>query len=152
VDLVALTREVLGRHEHELVRAQTPASLTASLPVIVGEWDRLRVDQIVTNLVVNASKYGAGKPVEVELAADPSSATLTVRDRGIGIAPADLSRIFERFERAVSDRHFGGLGLGLWIARQAAEALGGSITVESTPGAGSTFVVRLPLRRVTSAE
>ena len=71
---------------------------------------------------------------------------LEVCDHGIGIAPEHQARIFGRFERAVSDRHFGGLGLGLWIVRQVIESHGGTITVESAPGQGSRFVVRLPRR------
>jgi signal transduction histidine kinase len=71
---------------------------------------------------------------------------MTVSDSGLGIAPEDLERIFKRFERAVSARHFGGLGLGLWITRQSVESLGGSIAVQSRPGFGSAFSVELPLR------
>jgi len=70
-------------------------------------------------------------------------AILSVQDRGIGISEADHRRIFQRFERAVSRRNYGGFGLGLWIVRQIVEALGGSVQVESVPGAGSTFVVEL---------
>ena len=79
------------------------------------------------------------------LATAPDAARLIVRDHGIGIAPADQQRIFERFERAAPEREFGGLGLGLWICGQIARALGGTITVESQLGAGATFTVTLPL-------
>jgi signal transduction histidine kinase len=67
-----------------------------------------------------------------------------VRDQGIGVALEDQERIFRRFGRAVSERHYGGFGIGLWMARQAARALGGEISVESRRGAGATFTVRLP--------
>jgi signal transduction histidine kinase len=73
-----------------------------------------------------------------------------VADEGIGIAPEDQRRVFERFERAASARHYGGLGLGLWIARQIVEASSGEIRVESRPGAGSTFTVELPAREEIS--
>ena len=69
---------------------------------------------------------------------------LEVRDHGIGIAPADHARVFERFERAVSRKHFGGFGLGLWISRKIVEAHGGSISLTSQLGSGSTFSVELP--------
>jgi signal transduction histidine kinase len=72
-------------------------------------------------------------------------ARLVVRDYGISIRPEDRARIFERFERAVSSRHFGGLGLGLWVVREIVQALGGQVTVRSAPGEGSTFIVSLPL-------
>jgi hypothetical protein len=77
----------------------------------------------------------------------PALARLRVRDRGLGIPPEDQVRIFERFERAVPTRHYGGFGLGLWISRQLVEAMGGNIQVDSTPGQGSTFTVELPLQR-----
>jgi signal transduction histidine kinase len=110
----------------------------------VGEWDRVRLEQVVTNLLSNAAKYGSSRPVEVTVSGDGTTAVLSIRDHGIGIPPEHQSRIFERFERAVSDRHYGGLGLGLWIVRQIVEALGGSIRVESETGEGSTFTVLLP--------
>jgi signal transduction histidine kinase len=67
-----------------------------------------------------------------------------VRDHGIGIAPADQARIFERFGRAVPARAYGGFGLGLWLVKQGAEALGGTVAVESAPGEGARFTVTLP--------
>ncbi|HEX9102466.1 MAG TPA: ATP-binding protein, partial [Polyangia bacterium] len=114
VDLAALAREVVERFADDSARAQSPITLHAPAPV-AGRWDRLRIDQVLTNLVANAIKYGAGKPVDVEVAQQGDRAILRVRDRGIGIGSADQQRIFGRFERAVSERHFGGLGLGLWI-------------------------------------
>jgi signal transduction histidine kinase len=113
----------------------------------VGRWDRTRLEQIVANLLANAVKYGAGAPIEVALEIDDGAVALSVRDHGIGISVSDQQRIFDRFERAVSERHHGGLGLGLWVTRHMAEAMGGSVRVESVPGAGSTFVVTLPRDR-----
>ncbi len=118
----------------------------ASEPVR-GNWDRIAVERIAANLVGNAVKYGRGRPIEVAVRADGDAALLTVRDHGIGIAPADLARIFEMFERAVSAREYGGLGLGLYIVRRLAEAHGGSVSAESRPGEGATFTVSLPVRR-----
>jgi PAS domain S-box-containing protein len=110
-----------------------------------GRWDRMRVDQIVTNLLVNAIAYGEGNPVEVVVKALPDHYRVSVSDRGRGIAPADQVRIFERFGRVGGPRAKGGLGMGLYIAHQIAVAHGGEIQVESKVGFGSTFIVRLPM-------
>jgi signal transduction histidine kinase len=99
---------------------------------------------VLTNLLSNAVKYGRGNPVRVEVSATAESVRLDVRDSGIGIGAEHLSRLFHRFERAVSERNYGGFGLGLWIARQMVEAMGGHITVRSELGVGSTFSVELP--------
>jgi len=144
LDLCAVVLEVVARLEEPAARAGTKISVNPCRP-IVGDWDRLRMDQIVTNLLGNAIKYGAGQPIDVDLRSDEVNATLVVRDRGIGIPPERQKGIFERFERAVSSRNFGGFGLGLWIVRQIVEASGGTIAVDSRPGAGSTFTVTLPL-------
>jgi signal transduction histidine kinase len=113
-------------------------------PEARGYWDRTALEQIAGNLVSNAIKYGAGRPVEVSVQADPTTAALTVRDHGPGIAEADRERIFQRFERAVSSAERSGFGVGLWIARQLAVAHGGDIAVASVPGLGSVFTATLP--------
>jgi signal transduction histidine kinase len=100
---------------------------------------------VVANLVANAIKFGAGAPIEVIVRVHGNTAQLTVRDHGIGISPDDQARIFGCFERAVSSRHYGGLGLGLYVVQRVVEHLGGSVTCESALGKGSTFVVTLPL-------
>jgi signal transduction histidine kinase len=144
VELSSLVRDVVERHRPESERQGTPVSIRAAAGV-TGHWDRLRLDQVVSNLVGNAVKYGRGKPVEVEVEADGGEATLVVRDHGIGISPEDRKRIFGRFERAVSETNYGGFGLGLWITGQIVKALHGRIEVESTVGEGSAFRVVLPL-------
>jgi len=143
LDLSALVAETVARMQEELTRAGMQVTLTAE-PTLVGVYDRLRIEQVVTNLLSNAVKYGGGRPIEVSLERTGPRARLSVTDHGIGINPEDRARIFERFERAVSIRKYGGLGLGLWIARQVVEAHGGSIAVGDTPGGGSTFTVELP--------
>ena len=99
---------------------------------------------MITNLVVNASKYGAGKPIQIRIERAGDIARLSVIDRGIGIDPARRPYIFDRFERAVTATSYKGLGLGLYIARSIVVAHGGTIGVESEPGVGSTFTVDLP--------
>jgi PAS domain S-box-containing protein len=143
LDLAEVVRELAFRFGDECVRAGCRLEVEADEPVR-GRWDRVRIEQVINNLLSNALKYGAGKPVLISAARVQDRAVLTVADRGIGIDPAHQSRIFERFERAVSERHYGGLGLGLWIARQIIEAHGGNISVHSVRGDGATFVVELP--------
>jgi signal transduction histidine kinase len=109
--------------------------------------DRLRLEQVLNNLVTNAIKYGAGRPVQLSVKEQPDTAVITVRDQGIGIAPEDQARIFGRFERATSAQQSQSLGLGLFITKEIVTAHGGSIAVTSQPGHGSTFQVSLPLRR-----
>jgi signal transduction histidine kinase len=144
MDLRELVREVLERARDDVAEAGSPIHLHAPEPVI-GSWDLTRLDQVVTNLLSNAIKYGLGRPIDVTLESDTALARLTVRDQGIGIAPDHRERIFGRFERAVSDRHYGGFGLGLWIVRQIVEASGGTVRFESEPDRGTLFVVELPL-------
>jgi PAS domain S-box-containing protein len=151
IDLGEVVREVVSRFSEELTRAQCTIDLHVEAPA-PGYWDRLRIEQVVTNLLGNACKYGAGKPIEIRVACDDDQAQLMVRDNGIGIEADSIARIFDRFERAVSSRSYGGLGLGLYIVRQIVEAHGGKIRVSSEPGSGSLFIVDLPIAAADVAE
>ncbi|HEY8207760.1 MAG TPA: GAF domain-containing sensor histidine kinase [Myxococcaceae bacterium] len=143
VELGALVREVVERMEPDLVKSRCAWSLSAGDPVH-GRWDRSRLDQVVTNLLSNAAKFGSGKPIEIAVGAEGGIARITVKDHGIGVDQAEQVRIFERFGRAAPASQYGGLGLGLYISKRIVEAHEGSIRVESQPGAGSTFIVELP--------
>jgi PAS domain S-box-containing protein len=142
-DLAALAREVAGRFSEELARAGSTLILHADHPV-VGAWDPLRLEQVITNLLSNAVKYGPGQPIEIDVEDGDGPARLRVSDHGIGVPPERVQAIFERFERAVSPRSYGGLGLGLYIAREIVEAHGGRIAVASQLGHGAVFTVELP--------
>ncbi len=143
VDLAAVARDVVGRTVEAAAQAGSRIDLDAPTQVL-GLWDPVRVEQVVENLLGNAVKYGRGQPIRVRVELRGTVARLVVQDRGFGVAPADQARIFERFERAVSSRHYGGLGLGLWIVRQIVEAHGGRIRVSSAPNQGAEFTVDLP--------
>ncbi len=141
VDLTEIVRDVANES------ATLPGAPRIVLEVdageeVVGRWDRKRVEQLLTNLLSNAIKYGAGKPVEIFVTSDSETATVRVRDHGIGISPESQQKIFRRFERATTER--AGLGLGLYIAHEIARLLSGRIEVESAIGEGSTFTVTLP--------
>jgi PAS domain S-box-containing protein len=142
LDLAELTREAVERFRPEVEATGTELRVRAD--GVKGRWDRMRLDQVVTNLVSNAIKYGNRLPVEVEVAERGDAAVLVVRDHGIGIQPESLAAIFERFERGGNVGAVQGLGLGLWIVRKLVEAHGGEVSVASIPGAGSTFTVVLP--------
>ena len=114
-------------------------------PGLVGDWDRVRIDQVVTNVLANAFKYAAGSPVEIVLVREGNTALLEIRDRGPGLGDADRVAIFGRFQRAASMRNYGGLGLGLFVTREIVEAHGGSVEARNLPERGACFSVRLPL-------
>lgn len=142
VDLAATVEDVLGRIEEESSVPDVSIDLEVS-DRVTGCWDRERIDQIVTNLVSNAIKYGGGK-VTVEVRDRGDLVELRVVDDGPGIASEDRERIFKRFERAHENGADRGLGLGLWIVREIVEAMGGEIRVDTEPGEGATFIVELP--------
>ncbi|NPC49223.1 response regulator [Corallococcus sp. AB032C] len=143
VDLGQVVRDVVLRSE-ELASRAGCLLVVRDVASAVGHWDALRLGQVVTHLLVNAVKFGPGKPVELEVQADESTAWLVVRDHGIGIAPDRVDGLFRRFERAVPARNYGGLGLGLYRLSRIVEAHGGEVAVTSTLGQGATFRVRLP--------
>ncbi|HVH41397.1 MAG TPA: GAF domain-containing sensor histidine kinase, partial [Labilithrix sp.] len=143
VELTQVVSDTIEQLSGAIAQSGSAVSLRAPKRV-VGTWDRLRLEQVVANLLSNAIKFGAGKPVEIAVSQVGRKAVLSVRDHGIGITPDRISQVFGRFERAVSSRSYGGLGLGLYIAHVIVSALGGTISVESVVGEGSTFVVELP--------
>ncbi len=149
-DIAKAVREIADRLAEEAARAGCRLELRADHPAF-GRWDRMRLEQVVTNLFSNALKYAAGKPLEITVEAEAQMARLKVQDHGMGIAADDLKRIFDRFERAVPTQHYGGLGMGLYITRQIVEAHGGSIRVSSQLGSGATFTVELPQQPLLSA-
>jgi signal transduction histidine kinase len=140
-DLARIVSEAAARFADAGSAARLQLDAAAPVP---GNWDEVRLDTLASNLIANALKYGEGRPVRVAVENGAGSARLTVRDEGIGIDEADQTRIFERFGRAVSDRRYGGFGVGLWLVREIAMAHGGRVELESAPGRGSTFMVHLP--------
>lgn len=146
-DLCELAQEVVGRFQEQARAAGVTLGLDAGPPTI-GYWDRLKVEQVLVNLLSNALKYGGGQPVCVRVRADEESALLEVEDHGPGIPEADQGRIFERFERAARGHQKESLGLGLFIVRSLVEAHGGRVRLRSAPGQGATFTVELPRKRL----
>jgi len=144
MDLVKLTCEITERFRDQARAAGCELRLVTSEPSLEVAWDRLRVEQVLSNLLSNAIKYGAGQPIDLVVDRVGDRARVAIRDHGIGIDAADAERIFGRFERAVSPRHYGGLGLGLFIARQIVEAHGGEIHVGNGAGPGAELVVIMP--------
>jgi two-component system CheB/CheR fusion protein len=154
VDLGAVTEAAVAG-----LRARAEATGTelrvAAAPRVTGEWDGPRLGHAIAHLVENALKFGRGRPVDVTVEEGIGDARVVVRDRGPGVAPDARERIFEKYERAASADHVGGLGLGLWMARAIAEAHGGTVAIDAAAAEGATFVLtvpkRLPLERWTPA-
>jgi len=144
LDLADVVDEAVAALDDEL--RQSGSTVDVQGEPTEGHWDRLRLGQVLINLLANAVKYGAGKPIEIRYGAREARAWLSIRDHGIGIDAADQRHIFERFERAVSSQNYGGLGLGLYIVKRILEAHGGTVRVESRPGEGAAFEVELPRR------
>ena len=142
-DLAEIVRDVASRFEDTLRTEGRSLSIAAPVAV-VGRWDRTRLEQLLSNLVVNAVKHGGRGGVTISAAPHGASAVVTVSDTGPGIPPAQQALVFDAF--AQGDRGgAGGLGLGLFIARSIANAHGGVIALESDAGRGTTFRVELPL-------
>jgi PAS domain S-box-containing protein len=134
-DLSAVVRDVVARMGEQARSAHSYVAVNAGPPVI-GMWDRIRVEQVVENLLTNAFKFGRDKSIDVTVEDRGATGRLIVADHGIGIAPEDVERIFHRYEQAIASSAFGGLGLGRYNARQIIEAHGGPIPIESPLGAG----------------
>ena len=143
VDMGAVVRDTLKAHRSEITSAGCDVVLDLS-PGLVGNWDPIRLDQVVTNLLTNALKYAPGAPIEIAAHGDDTTARLILRDHGPGISAKDKERIFLPFERAVSYLNVSGFGLGLFIVRQIVQAHCGTVRLVSAPGEGATFTVELP--------
>jgi signal transduction histidine kinase len=142
-DLVDIVRSVAERFCDDAQRSGSSLRFEDHEP-IWGEFDVSRIDQVATNLLSNAIRYGLGKPIAIGVAANGKGSRFWVADQGIGIPPEHQGRIFQQFERATPSTNYAGLGLGLWISRQLVEAMGGTISVRSAVDAGSVFTVELP--------
>jgi signal transduction histidine kinase len=150
-DLATMLRRVVAETQGQRSDVQIELRIDDGCEA-VGEWDEFRLEQVVVNLLTNALRYGAGKPVAVTLALLPGAAAIRVSDQGVGIAPEDRERVFEQFVRVGDRKRIPGLGLGLYITRQLVEAHGGTISVDSTLGLGSTFTVALPMALAAEAD
>ncbi|GAA4030824.1 hybrid sensor histidine kinase/response regulator [Actimicrobium antarcticum] len=149
VDVSLLLQQIVSDMAHQAEVAESPISLQA--PGGIRGWcDDFRVEQIIVNLLTNALRYGGQKPVTVSLVATPTQILITVRDQGAGIAANDQKRIFAPYERAGTNAVRDGLGLGLYIARQLAEAHDGTLEVESVAGDGARFTLMLPREEKTA--
>ncbi len=144
LDIMALLNNVATDAADAARSAGCPISVTGpdSLQVT---WDRLAVEQIVDNLVTNAIKYGGSSPIALSAELRGENVHIQVRDHGGGIPADEQARVFERFERAVGrGERRSGFGVGLWLVRQLAEAMGGMVAVGDAPGGGALFIVNLP--------
>ena len=150
VNLSELINRVANTFAAELVAAKCTLELRVDASIL-GQWDTVRIEQVLVNLLSNAIKFGAGKPVAITATIKDAHAHFEVRDQGIGIAKEDQARIFGRFERAATIKNFAGLGLGLYITSQIIAVHGGNIRVESEAGKGAYFIVDLPLVPPTAA-
>ncbi len=143
MDLCALVRQVVAHQAADIRASGSRVSVDCGGPV-EGLWDSMRLEQVVTNLVGNALKYGAGAAVEIRVTPTALGARMEVADRGVGLVVTDIPRLFAPFQRGTSRRDHEGMGLGLFIARQIVEAHAGSIAACPRPGGGAVFTIELP--------
>lgn len=143
MDIFEVINEVLDRLSLHLENQNI--NVVMNVKSVNGKWDRYRMEQVFTNLLTNAMKYGDGKPIEIQTEVVNGQLVMTVADHGMGIKPEDQKRIFKQFERAISSSSVSGLGLGLYIVKEILKTHGGKIKVESVFGSGSKFIVTLPL-------
>lgn len=143
-DLGAMLMDVLGRTREQFEASGSGQPKIDHIEKAIGEWDPLRIDQVMLNIITNAIRYGQGKAISISIKNYQETVRITVKDEGLGIAKSDQEKIFDRYERGLLAREVSGLGLGLFITKQIVNAHGGKIWVESEIGIGSTFFVDLP--------
>ena len=147
-DLAHAVGQLLENFAAQISAAQSSVNFTASQPV-VGQWDEFRIEQVISNLLTNALRYGAKKPIDVSVYIEGEQAVVDVRDQGIGISQENQQRVFQQFERVSASQVAAGLGLGLFISEQIVAAHSGTISVQSELGEGALFRVCLPLAQKT---
>jgi PAS domain S-box-containing protein len=145
-DLAEIVRDVVRQFYYEIQASHSDVTLHLDADVRA-EVDPLRFEQVVVNLLSNSLKYGNRKPIDIYLRRRPAVVELVVEDQGLGIAKQDHARIFQRFERAVSERHYGGLGLGLFITAEIVSLHQGRLWVDSELGQGAAFHVEFPVEQ-----
>jgi signal transduction histidine kinase len=143
INLSNFIQNLVERLDSNLKEAQCSVSLQLQNNIRCN-WDSIRFEQVFENLISNAIKYAAGKPIHIETKENTGMVEVAVRDSGPGIEKSKQSQIFDRFIRANSSPQIKGLGLGLFITRQIVEAHGGAIWVESKPGEGTSFLMKIP--------
>ena len=148
VNLTALISEIIERHQDSFQHANCLVEFHYK-EIEEVQCDAARIDQVITNLLLNATKYGAGKPISISIDADAEHGIIAIKDNGIGIHEDFRHKIFDRFERAAPDSNISGWGIGLYIAKQIVDAHKGSIQVNSQLNAGSEFIVRIPLKQIS---
>ena len=141
-DLVKQSAELFGGAD---------CSVETDLQSVVGNWDRFRIEQVLLNLLTNAMRYGAGKPIFIQVDAKSDRARIVIRDQGRGIAKENHEVIFQKFERAAEGKEIHGLGLGLYIVKNIVEAHHGCIQVQSELGQGATFIIDLPINEAQNS-
>jgi signal transduction histidine kinase len=145
IDLAELTRGVLTDFQFRLEKNNYTITLNAEDKVI-GSWDKIRIEQAISNFLSNAIKYGAGNPIEITVRKNNRFAEFIIKDNGIGVSKQKHKKIFELFQRGVSTEEYKGLGVGLYITQKIANTHGGTVEISSSPGRGSTFTMKLPLK------
>lgn len=143
-ELSSMLNEILARTKEQFEASGSGQPVIEHIERAFGEWDPLRIEQVLLNIITNAIRYGQGKPIFISIKNYQESVRVTVRDQGLGITPSDQEKIFKRYERGLLGREVSGLGLGLFITRQIIEGHGGKIWLESEINQGSTFFVDLP--------
>lgn len=144
IDLTKVMNEIIERLNPQIVSSNSEVIFEAKYSIL-GCWDRCKIEQVFTNLLTNAVKYGSGKPIIVNVTKTETVAEIIVKDKGIGISSQDYERIFQPFERAVATNNISGLGIGLYIVKQYVEAHGGYVQIESQLNRGTVIIVNLPL-------
>lgn len=145
-DLSAIVRQTVMEMRPLFDHSRCELRLSAAQPQ-PGLWDPMRLEQVIWNLVSNALKYGAGAPIDVTTSGDEHTASFTIADHGIGIAPEEQDAVFRKFERLSADTKHTGFGIGLWLVKRNVDAMGGSIALVSKVKEGTTITVTIPRSR-----